>query len=351
MIFNGENIKVEIRGSSHAEKIEAIINGIPKDTKIDKEFLSSFMARRAPGKNSYSTPRKEPDEVIFTKGVKDYITTGGEIAATIYNTNTKSKDYTDNAFIPRPGHADYTGYIKYGETYDNVGGGAFSGRMTAPLCIAGAICISLLKEMGVEIISRVYSIGDVKDRGELLFTTAKKDFPVVDDTVAPLMIKEIENAKENGDSVGGIVEVSVKNFPAGIGGPMFMGIEGKLSYALFAIPAVKGVSFGSGFSGTKIRGSENNDPFYVKNGKIRTKTNNSGGILGGISNGENINFKVAFKPTPSIAKEQESVNLKTMENVKFSVKGRHDPCVVVRAVPVVEAAAAIVLYDMIKGEK
>lgn len=324
----GENLKLEIYGASHSEKLDVILKNIPSGHKIDREKILEFMARRAPGNDPYSTPRKEKDEPIVTSGIENGMTTGEDIAAYIKNTNRHSSDYSSIRYTPRPGHADYTAYLKYGPDYDPTGGGAFSGRMTAPLCFAGAVCLQLLSELGVSISAKPVMIGGVWN-----------------DEVK--MKEKILRAKAEGDSVGGIIECTVKSFPVGVGGPMWEGIEGKISSSVFGIPAVKGIEFGRGFESAELNGSENNDDFIYDGEKITTKTNNCGGILGGISNGCDIVFRVAFKPTPSIAKTQKTVDLRTNEPAEINVPGRHDPCVVLRAVPCVEAACAVALYDML----
>lgn len=341
----GENIRLTIFGQSHSPAIGMTLEGIPAGETIDMEALGSFMARRAPGKNSFSTPRKEADAPKFLSGILNDTTCGAPIAAIIENTDTHSSDYEEQKKIPRPGHADYTAKIKFKGYEDVAGGGHFSGRLTAPLCIAGGICKQLLEREGIEIITRIYSIKDIYDNGTLEESTANKAFPVVDDAQGEKMIKLIEEAKEEGDSVGGIVECVINNLPTGLGDPMFDGMENRIAGIIFGIPAVKGIEFGRGFDSTKINGSENNDAFCVKSGKICTETNNAGGILGGITNGMPLTFKVAFKPTPSIGKVQQSVNLDETKQTTFTVKGRHDPCIVPRAVPCVEAASAIAVYD------
>ena len=324
----GENLTLEIYGASHSERLDVILKNIPSGHIIDREKILEFMARRAPGNDPYSTPRKEKDEPIVTSGIENGMTTGDDIKAYIQNTNRHSSDYSSIRYTPRPGHADYAAYLKYGPDYDPTGGGAFSGRMTAPLCFAGAVCLQLLAELGVSISAKPVMIGGVWD-----------------DEVK--MKEKILRAKAEGDSVGDIIECTVKNFPVGVGGPMWDGIEGKISSCIFGIPAVKGIEFGKGFESAGLNGSENNDAFVYDGEKITTKTNNCGGILGGISNGCDIVFRVAFKPTPSITKTQKTVDVRTNEEVEISVPGRHDPCVVLRAVPCVEAACAIALYDML----
>jgi len=347
----GENLHLTIFGQSHSPAIGMTLDGIPAGKQIDFRQLQTFMTRRAPGHNDYSTPRKEADIPQFIAGMKDGVTCGSPITAIIPNTNTRSKDYDLFTNIPRPGHADYTAQIKYGTNYDHAGGGQFSGRMTAPLCIAGGICIQLLKEEGIEIISRIYSIKDIYDNGELVSSTSEKPFPVVDDRQGELMLNCIRDARIVGDSVGGIIECAVLGLPAGLGDHMFYGMENRISSIIFGIPAIKGIEFGSGFASAALYGSENNDSFYIDNGTVKTKTNHCGGILGGITNGMPLTFKAAVKPTPSIQKLQNSVNIKEMKNQTLSVGGRHDPCIVPRAVPCVEAAAAIAIYDALLARK
>ena len=309
------------------------------------------MDRRSPGRSPLSTARREADVPRFLSGLNGSVTTGEDITAVIENTDVRSADYEILSAVPRPGHADYTAYVKYGRI--EPGGGPFSGRMTAALCIAGGICLQLLEQAGISVLSRIRSIGPVNDRGQLLSSTADKPFPVVDEAQGEAMAQAILEAKVAGDSLGGVIECRILGVPAGIGGPVFDGLESRLSAAVFGIPAVKGIAFGSGFASARLRGSENNDPFVLDdNGKIVTETNHCGGILGGISTGMCIDFRVAIKPTPSIALPQRSVDLKKMQPVTLQVSGRHDPCIVPRAVPCVEAAAAFAIYDaMLSGRK
>ena len=349
--YKGEKLTITIFGESHSEEIGVEIKGLPLGAKIDEEKLQSFLDRRKPGTSEFSTPRKEPDKAEFIEGLENG-TVSGDIRAIIRNTNKRSSDYDNLKDVPRPGHADFSAKMKYGMDFDMRGGGQFSGRLTAPLCIAGAMAIQLLEEKGICIHSHIKSVGSIEDdsfnplmedAGELVVN--KKAFPVINDEKGELMKNEIRAAKENNDSVGGSVECIITGMPAGIGEPMFDGIENNIAKLAFAIPAMKGIEFGSGFEGSKRRGSENNDAFYMDGEKVKTKSNNQGGILGGITNGMPIVFKCAFKPTPSIEKEQDSINLRTKENVKVVVKGRHDPCIVLRALPCVEAIAALALYE------
>ena len=341
----GENIKVTVFGQSHSAAIGMTLEGVPAGESIDMEELRAFLRRRAPGRNAWSTARKEEDIPEFLAGLKGGVSCGTPITAIIRNTDARPGDYEALRNVPRPGHADYTAFVKYGESADFSGGGHFSGRLTAALCIAGGICIQILRRGGVEIISRIARIGPVKDRGELLSSTAENAFPTVNKDSGLEMQGYIASCKADGDSAGGIIECKVLGLPAGLGDPMFDGMENRIARLVFGIPACKGIEFGAGFGAALLRGSENNDPFDIEDGRIITKTNNCGGILGGITDGMPLVFRAAFKPTPSIAREQESVDLSTMEKETLKVSGRHDPCIVPRAVPVVEAAAALAVYD------
>ena len=347
----GENLRLTIFGQSHSAAIGMTLEGLPAGQELDLEELQRFMERRAPGRNEYSTARKEADIPEFISGLRGSVTYGVPLTAIIRNTNARSGDYAAFSNVPRPGHADYTAHIKYSGAEDHAGGGHFSGRMTAPLCVAGGICLQLLRGEGVGIISRIASIGGVADKGALTESTAGKEFPVVDDAQGEAMKARIAAVKAEGDSVGGVVECAVLGLPAGLGDPMFDGMENRIASIAFGIPAVKGIEFGAGFAAAVMTGSQNNDPYIIENGGIKTATNNSGGILGGITNGMPLVFRVAFKPTPSIAREQDSVNMETMSPVKLRVGGRHDPCIVPRAVPCVEAAAAIAVYDALLARK
>lgn len=341
----GENLRFGIFGQSHSAAIGVTIEGIPAGEKIDMAELGRFLARRAPGQSALSTARREPDIPEFLSGIKNDATCGAPITAIIRNTDTRSGDYAAFALTPRPGHADYTARVKFGGAEDQAGGGHFSGRLTAPLCIAGGICLQLLRREGIEVISRIAMIGGVYDEGALAASTAAKPFPTVSDAAGERMQSAILEAKAAGDSLGGVVECAVLNLPAGLGDPMFGGMENRIASVVFGIPAVKGIEFGAGFAAATLRGSENNDAYIINNGKIETATNNCGGILGGITNGMPLTFRAAFKPTPSIAIEQQSVDMQTMQQASLRVGGRHDPCIVPRAVPCVEAAAAIAVYD------
>ncbi len=345
----GSKIKISIFGESHGGGIGVVIDNLPHGEKISEEELREFMLRRQGGNDPFSTPRKEADEVEFLSGIFKGYTTGAPLCAVIRNNNTRSKDY--NSDIPRPGHADYTAYVKYGGFSDFRGGGHFSGRLTAPLCVAGGILMQMLNRRGIKIMSHIYSIGNIYDTP---FDPVKpqlhgldKDFPVFSQRAKEEMKAEILDAAKNKDSVGGICECAVTGINAGVGMPIFDGLENAIAKTIFGIGAVKGIEFGIGFEGSKMRGSQVNDPFSVEDGKIVTQTNNHGGILGGISSGMPIIFRVAFKPTPSISMPQQSVSLKNMTEETLEIIGRHDPCIVKRALPCVESAAAAAIADFI----
>lgn len=349
----GDNLKLSIFGQSHASAIGMTLDGIPAGLKIDTNQLAQFLERRAPGRNAYSTSRKEADMPQFLCGIQDDYTCGAPICAVIYNTNTRSTDYSNIKDCPRPGHADYTAEIKYGGYQDVAGGGHFSGRLTAPLCIAGGLCKQWLEEMGIEIGAHILNIHGQSDYPfnpmNPQINDVLKDFPVLNNDCKEKMLREIEMARTNGDSVGGIIECAVNGLPVGIGEPMFGGLESKIASIVYGIPAVKCVEFGIGSRAALLFGSECNDPFTMNDGHIETETNNSGGILGGISNGMPLIFRATVKPTPSIAKAQQSISFSQQINTQLSIHGRHDPCIVPRAVPVVEAATAIAIYDLILG--
>ena len=322
----GNKFRFTVFGQSHAPAIGVTVEGLPSGLEIDMDKLQAFMARRAPG-GKYSTSRKEADMPEFIAGLAEGKTCGAPLTAIIRNTNTRSSDYEYMRNIPRPGHADYCAMVKYGDSRDFSGGGQFSGRLTAPMCIAGGIALQQLEARGVSISARIAAIGGETDEEK--------------------MFELIDRVRAEGDSVGGIIECTVDGIEAGYGEPMFDGVENRLAQVIFGVPAVKGIEFGAGFEAAKMRGSEHNDAFLLEDGKVVTATNRHGGILGGISSGMPIVFRVAIKPTPSIAMEQDSVDMKSMESVKLSIKGRHDPCIVPRAVPVIEAAAAAAIYDLI----
>ena len=351
----GNYLKISVFGQSHSEEIGVIAEGLPKGEKIDLKRLDDFMQRRAPGKNRFSTARREPDKIIFKSGINGEILNGEPLEAVIKNTDVRSGDY--NLDIPRPGHADYTAYVKYDGKNDMHGGGQFSGRLTAPLCIIGGICLQLLEKQGIYVGAHAAEIHGIKDdcfdpvniNCSLFKEIAVKDFPVINDECGRKMQAEIDKARENLDSVGGIIECAVTGLSAGLGGPLFEGLEGELARGLFGIPAVKGVEFGAGFNAARMYGSENNDEFYYDGEHVKTYTNNCGGILGGITDGMPLTLRIAVKPTPSVAREQKSVSLLKKENTVLNINGRHDPCIVQRAVPVAEAVTAAVIYDILKG--
>ncbi len=349
----GENLKLTIFGASHAPEIGMSLDGIPAGKPVDRKALQDFLNRRAPGNFPWSTSRKEEDTPLFRSGLTDHITNGKTITAVIENQNVRRADYEELKYIPRPGHADYTAWIKYGLDFDMSGGGPFSGRMTAPLCIAGGMCKQWLEEMGIRIGAHIVQIGLMEGEYFRLLNPdldkIRTDFPTLSREAADQMQEIIVKAKAEGESVGGTIECAVMGLPAGLGGPMFEGLESKIAQIIYAIPAVKALAFGQGDAYSIACGSLVNDCYKVDNGVIKTLSNHCGGILGGISNGMPLVFTATFKPTPSISKPQKTVNLKTMEEVTIEIKGRHDPCIVPRAVPVVEAAAAIAIYDLILG--
>ncbi len=347
----GENLRVHIFGESHGPAVGVTVEGIPAGEAVDLAELQRFLDRRAPGRNAWSTPRKEADVPEFLSGLREGKTCGTPLTAILKSANTRSGDYDALRDVPRPGHADYTAWVKYGESRDSRGGGHFSGRLTAPLCVAGGICLQLLAREGITIISRVAAIGGVRDEGELTASTAEKAFPTVSDSAGEAMRFAIAAARAEGDSLGGVIECAVLGLPAGLGDPMFDGMENRIAAAVFGVPAVKGIEFGAGFTAAGLRGSENNDAFSVENGRIITESNHCGGILGGITDGMPLTFRAAVKPTPSIARPQQSVDLNTGEIVPLTVTGRHDPCIVPRAVPCLEAAAAIAVYDALLARR
>ena len=351
----GVNLKLKIYGGSHDEKIGMILSGIPAGEVIDLDALDAFMARRAPGNDSFSTARKEPDKPVFLSGLDGNITNGEPIEAVIYNKNQRSGDYSSLVDIPRPSHADFAARMKYGEDVDLRGGGHFSGRLTAPMCIAGGICLQILARKGIDVCAHILSVGNEFDESFDLVDPASVDFSAIKSkkfaTISPSAEEKmraiIEDARLDGDSVGGVIECAAIGLPAGLGEHMFLGVEGRISSIIFGIPAVKGIEFGLGFGSATLRGSVNNDPFCTDGEKIYTKTNNAGGILGGMTSGMPVVFRAAVKPTPSIAKEQDSISLSKMENVKLKIGGRHDPCILPRAIPAFEAACAIAIFDML----
>jgi len=348
----GNHLHLSVFGQSHGPAIGVTVDGLPAGFPIDREALSAFLARRGPGRSHLTTPRGERDEVQFLSGLKGDVTCGAPLAAVIENRDTRSGDYAQLSDLPRPGHADWTAQIKYKGYQDVAGGGHFSGRLTAPLCIAGGICRQMLGSCGISVYAHLLGVGAVSDRvfdpmGETgLERLEAMPLPTLETSAAAHMERVIVAAHQAGDSVGGVVECMVQGFPAGLGGALFGGLESRLASILFAVPGVKGVEFGAGFSAARMTGGEHNDSFVAEGGQVKTASNRHGGILGGISTGMPLVLRAAFKPTPSIAKPQDSVRLSTGEAEQLHLRGRHDPCIAVRAVPVVEAAAAIALMDV-----
>ena len=350
----GERIKISIFGQSHAPAIGVVIDGLPAGETIDSDRLQAFLDRRRPGQGLHTTARKEGDVPRFLSGLVEGRTCGAPLCAVIENTDTRSRDYDNVLDVPRPGHADYTAWVKWRGHNDVRGGGHFSGRLTAPLCVAGGIAKQILARRGVYVGAHLASVGTESDApfplrptAELFNAVAAKPFPVIDDDAGERMRAAILAAKSDGDSVGGVVECAAVGLPAGLGEPMFGGVENRLAAALFGIPAVKGVEFGDGFAAARARGSENNDPFCMADGRVATETNHTGGILGGITDGMPIVLRTAVKPTPSIARPQRTVSLSAGEDTDLVIRGRHDPCIAHRAVPVVEAVTAAVLLDLL----
>lgn len=350
----GNKLRVTVFGQSHAPAIGCVIDGLPAGFAPDMDRVTAFMARRAPGQNAWSTPRKESDAPEILSGLVDGKTCGAPVAMVIHNADQHSRDYSGLRRTPRPSHADYTAMIKYGENYDIRGGGQFSGRLTAPLCFAGAFALQLLEQKGITVAAHIAQIENVFDTApdfaavsrEELAALLRKPFPVFDDTAGMNMRQAVEAARMEQDSVGGVIRCFALGLPAGVGEPMFDGVENRLAAALFGIPAVRGVSFGTGFAAAGMRGSAHNDPFVMEDGAVKTRTNHAGGVLGGITSGMPLVVNIAVKPTASISREQNTVDLETGENAPLVIHGRHDPCIVPRAVPVVEAVTALTVLDM-----
>lgn len=353
----GKLFKISLFGESHSEAIGVVIDGVPSGATLDMEEIAFEMSRRAPGKNAFSTPRAESDIPEILSGVFNGKTTGTPICAVIRNTNTRSKDYHPE--ILRPAHADYSGKLRYNGFNDYRGGGHFSGRLTAPIVFAGAIAKQIIKKENIEIFAHIKNIGKVHDDTvdfvnpdvAVLEKLKNKTLPFISADKEKAAEEEILAARSKADSIGGSVETVICGIPGGVGSPFFESVESRLSSMLFSIPAVKAVEFGIGTDFAKMLGSEANDSFVIENDSIKTKTNNNGGINGGITNGMPVVFTATIKPTPSIGREQETVNIETKENIKTKIEGRHDPCIVQRAVPVIEAATAIVVLDMILEAK
>ena len=350
----GKQLRVSVFGQSHGKAIGVNIDGLPAGETIDLDELNAFLDRRKPGKSPLSTARKETDTPVFLSGLEDGVTCGFPMCVMITNSDQHSSDYSELADKPRPSHADYTARVKWGGHADMRGGGHFSGRLTAPLCVAGGIAKQILARRGIYVGAHLAAVGTEDDAPfplrptkELFDAVAAKPFPVLDDGAGERMQALILEARQNLDSVGGIIECAAIGLPAGLGDPMFDGIENRLAAALFGIPAVKGVEFGLGFGSARLHGSENNDPFAVEDSKIVTTANRAGGILGGITTGMPVTLRVAVKPTPSISRPQQTVSLSAMEDTELVIRGRHDPCIAHRAVPVVEAVTATVILDLL----
>lgn len=350
----GNKIKLSIFGESHGEAIGCVIDSIPAGVKLDMEKIYFDMARRAPGKDKTATPRLEKDIPHILSGVLNGVTTGAPLAMIIENTNTKSGDYSNLLSVPRPSHSDYPAYVKYQGNNDIRGGGHFSGRLTAPLVFAGAIAKQILVQKGITVGAHILSINGVLDDSfdkanvseKELLAVSSKAFCVINDEIEDKMRASVEKARLDGDSVGGVIECAVVGVPVGIGANIFSTVEGHISSALFGVPAVKGVEFGAGFDFAKMTGYEANDTYSISNGNVKIDKNNNGGVLGGMTTGAPIIVRAVVKPTPSISKAQKSVNLQKMTEEELVIHGRHDPCIVPRAVPVVESAVAFALLDL-----
>lgn len=351
----GHNLKLDIQGGSHHPEITMTLTGLPAGIAVDTSVLHAFTARRAPGQNAWSTARREADVPHFRSGLENrkdglLYTDGNPLEAVIFNTNPRSQDYDPD--IPRPGHADLAARLKYGESVDLRGGGHFSGRLTALTCLAGGICLQYLATLGIRIGAHALSIGGVYDTpldpvDSELPAFASQDFPTLSEDAGARMKDRIAQARATGDSVGGRIECKITGVPPGLGEHMFRSVESSISSAVWSIPAVKGISFGAGFEAADLSGSQNNDAIRTDGSRIYTQTNRAGGILGGMTFGMPILFRVAIKPTPSIAPEQASIRFSDMTNTTLQIHGRHDPCIVPRAVPVVEAAAALAVTDLL----
>ncbi len=351
----GTKLHMSVFGESHGEGVGVILDGFPAGFTVDQEKLLAFQDRRRPGKNLTSTQRQEPDLPVILGGITNGVTNGAPIAMMIKNQDTRSKDYAEMLTAARPGHADYTGFVRYQGANDPRGGGHFSGRLTATLVFAGGLCKQYLESRGIFVGAHLASVKDIWDQPfdpvdltqEQLLLPGTREFPVLDEEKGKLMWDAIDHARLYQNSVGGVVEAAAIGLPAGIGNPMFDGIENRLAAAIFGIPGVKGLEFGAGFAASAMLGSENNDAFYMKDGEVKTRTNHHGGILGGITSSMPLVLRAALKPTSSIAMEQNTIDYRNLTDTKLSVRGRHDPCIAVRAVPVVEAMVAFVLADFL----
>lgn len=358
----GNALRVTVFGQSHSPAVGCVVEGLPSGHVVDMEALGRFMSRRAPGQGPWTTPRKEADLPRIVSGLNPKgATCGAPLAVVIENTNTRSRDYDNLMAVPRPGHADYTAWAKWHGNQDVPGGGHFSGRLTAPLCAAGGIALQMLAERGVRVGAHLLSVADVRDeplcaldnapasqarlQAQLDALADGRTFPTIDADSGKAMLAAIDDARRELDSVGGVVECVATGMPAGVGSPMFDGIENLIARAAFGVPAVKGVEFGRGFEAARLRGSEDNDPYRMVDGTVTPVTNNAGGALGGITTGAPVLFRMALKPTSSISRPQESVDLTSGSDATLEVHGRHDPCVATRAVPVAEAICALSLLD------
>lgn len=351
----GTSLKIKLSGESHADSVSAEVIGLPAGIEIDMSALAAFMQRRQGGNLPFTTRRKEEDIPVFESGVKNNVTDGSPLIIRIYNRNVRSSDYNGFADTPRPSHADYTAQMRYGRDIDLRGGGHFSARLTAPLCAAGGILKQVLSSKGINIGTHLYSVGGVQD---LPFNPAgvslsdfemvlAHTFPVILEAAGEKMKAELSAAAGEGDSLGGVVEAAVAGLPAGLGDPLFNGVENRIAGAIFGLGGVRGIEFGTGFPASGMRGSEHNDAFCIRNGRVATVTNHSGGVMGGITNGMPLIFRAAFKPTASIYKKQRTVSLSSMTETEIEIKGRHDPCIAIRALPCVEAVTAAVMCDLI----
>ena len=354
----GTNLKIRLSGESHGDSVSAEVTGLDAGIKIDRDALAAFMLRRQGGNLPFTTRRKEEDIPVFESGVTGAdknITDGSPLIVRIYNRNVRSSDYNGFADTPRPSHADYTAQMRYGSEIDLRGGGHFSARLTAPLCAVGGILKQVLSVKGINIGSHLYSVGRTKDipfsLTEVSVSDFEKvlshDFPVISEDAGERMKEELAAAAGDGDSLGGIVEAAVTGLPAGLGDPLYDGVENRIAGAIFGLGGVRGIEFGTGFPASEMRGSEHNDPFCIRDGKVATVTNHSGGAIGGITSGMPLVFRAAFKPTASISKKQHTVSLSAMTETEIEIKGRHDPCIAIRALPCVESIAAAVVCDMI----
>ena len=350
----GKNVKITVAGASHSESIDVKVEGLPAGEQIDLQKINEFLKRRQGGNASYTTARKEKDEPAITSGIEDGVLTGEPLVAKFINSNAKSSDYKKMRTVPRPSHADYVAYVKYKGELDMAGGGFFSGRMTLPMCFAGAVCAQILERRGIRIQAHMLSVGDVNDEAFDPVSNAPAVFadhvlPVISKEAGDDMVTLMESVSRDGDSVGGCIECKVTGIEAGVGDPIYDSVESVISYGMFGIPAIKGIEFGEGFGVCRDRGSKSNDGFCIRDGKVSCITNNCGGIQGGITNGMPVIFRVAVKPTPSIYKSQRSVDLEKMEECTLQIEGRHDSCIVPRVVPCVEAMTALCLMDLVEN--